>query len=1316
MANAKMDSSCIKGNGDLSKSSKWDAKYEAEQVRREKIYQDATEQLINDLFPDVELSDIQRSQFRDLAKLSIGKDGKLESLRKLHIGDNGKLESIAQSPHITSNWGQYQENPNLFLGIVQACKLVGIAEMLEDGAEINTRYGSTYLEGHPKLEKAFARMGQLHLGLSVLLNINAVHTLIKAEGKVHSFNGGFALTTRLSDLGGDVTDILDGWRNLPSMKKYTLGFKHWGTLAIGFSLIEGVAKNAVSLRSLLDKDSPLVLRALGSIQAGVGAAGSVTNAIAMKMIMDKVAAGKKAVTPSLRNALIISALCEFATMPLDIYSIHMQSEYADKNDELDKKFKEHGYNGYGLLRDVYKDKVKLDAALLTLRTSITAVHLSTSVALKASGIGLPAALAIDAVAMVASAIIDLVEQPILDQIAKAQLDKILQWEALNPGKNYFSNALDAHYMERLDEIATVAHHIQGRWGLDQVIAITQRLSNDQIRELATIVGRTGDIQSGKIYADAFKDGLSLEEKSMELNAGTGSIELNKNDVTQALIFTSPILVPGKETKIITNDGAKKYTFWEKLWQNLVWSASGPSASGTNQALTDAFEKAGHYDQKQKLSVSPTNWQINDKGTANTKFSFSNLVQRIQLRDGTLKKIDIEVNMGAGNDLATAPLGGKLIVDGGIGDDTVSYSNFQAPIHVIANAEGSYTVEKKLKDAKVFKESISTQTINFGKKTTTVEYRAITEHVVNEDIIDALTNIEKIIGGQGNDQMSAENASWTIDFDGGGGNDTIITGTGNDIIRGGKGSDTIKARGGDDAIFQDITKGDNDYICGGDGNDTIYYNVTKPAILGGNNGIYVNLKDEKVIKILNNVFSRQEIKAQNSAGTVVDTMRNIHAGEDTVKNIENIVATEGWDTINMDDNNNIVHALGGDDIIKTFDGDDTIDAGRGDDIIDAGKGNDYIFQTLEKEKDQIDGGQGQDTLSYYEQTNFKNSKPHYNDNMHIDSVGIRADLIAGIVIKFSKKRSVFNDDDSTKLTLPKSSHVIYDQISNIENMEGTDLNDMIFGSQEANVIRTYAGNDQINARGGNDLIDVGAGDDLVYAGSGDDEINAGVGNDIIFGGDGDDLFQQMDDHGQDDFDGGNGLDMINYSKLLPDRHVIVDLLNAYAEKHFKKADGTTTHVKDKLKHIEGVVGTQGNDHLFGDDEDNLLDGMNGDNLIQGRGGNDRLRGGKGNDTYQFAVGDGHDHIEDRGGDADRVSFTASLDQYTLNKKGYNLIIIGNNNRDSVTVSGHFLNDFNKLEYISWNSKDYNVNSLINNAAVLPGGIGVDWSFGVQTLLS
>ena len=75
-------------------------------------------------------------------------------------------------------------------------------------------------------------------------------------------------------------------------------------------------------------------------------------------------------------------------------------------------------------------------------------------------------------------------------------------------------------------------------------------------------------------------------------------------------------------------------------------------------------------------------------------------------------------------------------------------------------------------------------------------------------------------------------------------------------------------------------------------------------------------------------------------------------------------------------------------------------------------------------------------------------------------------------------------------------------------------DNLSGSDNADVIASYAGNDVVHGLGGDDQIDGGAGNDRVFGGAGDDQVNGDEGDDIVYG-----------DAGNDVLDGGAGKDYL-----------------------------------------------------------------------------------------------------------------------------------------------------------------------------------------------
>ncbi|MBW7900131.1 MAG: hypothetical protein H3C26_01520 [Rhodocyclaceae bacterium] len=138
---------------------------------------------------------------------------------------------------------------------------------------------------------------------------------------------------------------------------------------------------------------------------------------------------------------------------------------------------------------------------------------------------------------------------------------------------------------------------------------------------------------------------------------------------------------------------------------------------------------------------------------------------------------------------------------------------------------------------------------------------------------------------------------------------------------------------------------------------------------------------------------------------------------------------------------------------------------------------------------------------------------------------------------------------------------------------------------------------------------------------------------------------------------------------------------------------------------GIVATQGNDRLIGDNSGEIIAGWDGDDIIYGRGGNDviqgetgddllfgemgddilnggagndHLDGGKGDDKYLFGRGDGHDTIwsqDETAGKRDVLKLGEGIvqDDLTLTRNVDDLILAVRNSNDRVTVAGYFAND-------------------------------------------
>jgi Ca2+-binding RTX toxin-like protein len=160
----------------------------------------------------------------------------------------------------------------------------------------------------------------------------------------------------------------------------------------------------------------------------------------------------------------------------------------------------------------------------------------------------------------------------------------------------------------------------------------------------------------------------------------------------------------------------------------------------------------------------------------------------------------------------------------------------------------------------------------------------------------------------------------------------------------------------------------------------------------------------------------------------------------------LTGTSGDDfLVDMSTLGNSVSGGAGDDVLSGRDGDDLLDGGEGDDLLGGGAGS-----------DQHVGGAGTDTATYFG-----------------GSTGVNVNLATNVA------------------TLGDAAG---DTFSGVENVTGTDYGDVLIGDVNDNVLRGFAGNDQVDAGDGNDVIDGGAGTDTIRGGMGDDAIEGGEGND------------------------------------------------------------------------------------------------------------------------------------------------------------------------------------------------------------------------------
>ncbi|MBU1211985.1 MAG: cadherin-like domain-containing protein [Alphaproteobacteria bacterium] len=364
-----------------------------------------------------------------------------------------------------------------------------------------------------------------------------------------------------------------------------------------------------------------------------------------------------------------------------------------------------------------------------------------------------------------------------------------------------------------------------------------------------------------------------------------------------------------------------------------------------------------------------------------------------------------------------------------------------------------------------------------------------------------------------------------------GDDSIDALGGNDVVAGREGDDLIEAGDGNDRISGGI--GDDD-LRGGDGDDTLFGEDGDDILDGGwgDDILFGGNGDDVLI------------------GEDGDDQLHGGAGDDR------LLGGQGDDELYGGTGGDFLDGGDGDDLLSGGEDDDVLSGGAGHDVIDGGGGDDLILAEADDGNDVIDGGDGVDTL-------------------------ILSGITTATYVDLSANAASGEDIGN-------------DSVNGIENVVGSQADDLIVGDGEAN---RFVGN------------------------MGDDEID---------GGDGDDVFVATLDDGDDHYRGGEGVDTVDYSAS--QQTVVVDLDNGTVE-------GSDVG-NDSVHGIENVFGSQSDDEIAGNGEANKFVGNMGD---------DEIDGGDGDDVFVATLDDGDDHY--RGGvGVDTVDYSAATQSITVDLAG------------------------------------------------------------------
>ncbi len=250
----------------------------------------------------------------------------------------------------------------------------------------------------------------------------------------------------------------------------------------------------------------------------------------------------------------------------------------------------------------------------------------------------------------------------------------------------------------------------------------------------------------------------------------------------------------------------------------------------------------------------------------------------------------------------------------------------------------------------------------------------------------------------------------------------------------------------------------------------------------------------------------------TAGTITLGVTNF----DTFKNIENLTIGGGADVIgnNKDnvikftgglDNDNEVHAGGGNDTVFGGLGEDDIFGGSGNDKLHGGDGNDQLFG--KNGKDILNGGEGDDNM-------------YGGDGNDVLNGGKGQDHQLG-----GNGRDILNGGKGYDFLDGGKGADILNGGKGDDALIGGDGSDILKGGKGIDILSGNNGNDILKGGNGNDQLNGGSGNDVLKGGGGDDILIGGNGDDILIGGEGADVFQFYSGQGKnviEDFEDGTDL--------------------------------------------------------------------------------------------------------------------------------------------------------------------------------------------------
>gem|GEM_PF-250245 len=728
-----------------------------------------------------------------------------------------------------------------------------------------------------------------------------------------------------------------------------------------------------------------------------------------------------------------------------------------------------------------------------------------------------------------------------------------------------------------------------------------------------------DVLSGGLGNDTLSGGAGSDTYLFNAGDGQDTIEnydygANRTDVLALGVGIHPANVSAQRSdddliltfagnddrvtisRYFVNDAAGAYRLDEiRFADGTVWDVAAVKALVI--AGTDGDDVIKGYGGDDVLSGGLGNDTLSGGAGSDTYlFNTGDGQDTIDNYDSGVARVDV-LSFGTGivaADVAARRSGNDLVLTFAGNDDRVT-----VPGYFIGEGAGSYRLDE----------------IRFADGTVwdVAEVKAkVLEPTDGIDILQGYATGDYLFGAAGDDSLS-----------GGGGNDVLEGGTGNDVLDGGAGSDTYVFNSGDgqDTINNyDATVGRVDVLSFGSG--------ILPASVTARR---TNTND----LVLTFVGSSDQVTVTNyfyNDGVGSYRLDEIRFNDGTVWNVEAVKAlalapTDGNDELRGYSGDDVISGGAGDDALFGYSGNDRLTGGVGNDYLDGGVGDDVYYFAAGDGQDTVSDNQGLSTIQL--------------GGIPLTDVYLRRDGTS-LVMRFTNSTTdeirlvdffdVWGESALRGLRIEADGSAPWlltaaDVDSAV--LQGTSLDDEIYGNWTDNTIVGLAGDDALYGSGGADILEGGAGNDVLDGGYGADQLVGGSGDDTYWVNEADDvIIEQV----------GEGTDIVR----------------------------STAYSYTLAANVEHLTLVEGSDAYngIGNALDNVLTGNSNDNRMDGGTGADVMIGGDGNDTY--AVDDAGDVIVENAGEGtDTVEAVVS---YALVSNVENLTLLGTANLDATGNTG------------------------------------------------